>query len=161
MEIRVKSLRASAYFRFSLIGSNGGCPLGYRGFILWMCASHRFLFLTVARLNRASLVSAVTLLLPFSAKYDFYFIPKHFSPAPASHVTETKNRYGVSRGDRVYQNVSLSPLAKLSCIMPSLSPICFVRYRRKFHQIRCKRKRNDVVSTALANSSLIKNLVVV
>lgn len=113
METRVKSLRMGAYFRCSLIGSSGGSPLGYRGFILWMCASHRFLFLTVARLNRASLVSAVTLLLPSSTKYDFYFIPKHFSPAPVSHATETKNRYGVSRGDRVYQAVSLSPLVVL------------------------------------------------
>jgi len=127
MEIRVKSLRAREYFRSSLIGSNGGCPLGYRGFIHRMCVNYRFFFLTVARLNRASLVSAVTLLLPSSTKYDFYFIPKHFSHAPVSRATGTKNRYGVSRGDRVYQDVFLSSLAKLSCIAPGLSPTYFTR----------------------------------
>lgn len=131
MEIRVKSLRVRAYFRFFLIGSSGGLSFWLSRIYPSECVSHRFLFLTVARLNRASLVSAVKPLLPFSTKYDFYFIPKHFSPAPTSHATETKNRYDVvSRGDRVYQDVSLSTLEKLSCIALGLSLICFVCCRK-------------------------------
>lgn len=129
MEIRVKSLRARTYFRSSLIGSSGGCPLGYRGFILWMCTSHRFLFLTLARLNRASLVSAVTP-LPFSTKYDFYFIPKHFSPEPASHATETKNRYVVSERWWSLSRHLFVSVQKLFCTEPGLAPMYFVRCRR-------------------------------
>lgn len=53
------------------------CPLGYRGLIWRMRSNHRFFFLSVAGLNRASLAAAVK--PPFALSHDLYFIPKHFS----------------------------------------------------------------------------------
>lgn len=109
METRVKSLRARAYFRSSLIGST-------RGLSSWLS---RIYLLNVCEPSiplpyRSEVKSSIprerchATLLP--TKCDFYFIPKHFSRA---HVPRdrAKNRYGVTRGNGVYQDVSLSPLA--------------------------------------------------
>lgn len=96
--MEVKSLRAKAYFyscffSFLFIVSNGFCSLAYRGFISYMYVTHRFLFLTVARLNWASLVSAVThypsSLFPQSSLSSTFISSWSIFLAPNSHVTDT------------------------------------------------------------------------
>jgi len=131
METRVKSLRAGAYFRSSLIGSNGGCPLGYRGFIFWMCASHRFLFLTEVKSSiprercHPSLYQAWLLFYPEA----FFSRPR---PARRGWKTDTPSRE-VMESTKMYLFVSVRTNCFVSFCLLSVKSMhreCGLHYMR-------------------------------